>query len=125
VSLHCPLTAETHHYLGAAEFARMKRTAILVNAARGPLVDEAALARALREGLIAGAALDVFEEEPRVHPQLLSERRVVLAPHVGSATVATRRRMAEVCVESVLEVLRGKRPSNCVNPEVYRCRKRR
>jgi glyoxylate reductase len=125
VSLHCPLTPELHHYLGAAELARMKRTAILVNVARGPLVDEAALAQALREGVIAGAALDVFEDEPRVHPGLLAEPRVVLAPHIGSATVATRRKMAELCVASVLGALRGERPTNCVNPEVYRCRKRR
>jgi glyoxylate reductase len=125
VSLHCPLTPATRHYLGADELARMKRTAILVNAARGPLVDEAALARALRDGVIAGAALDVFEEEPRVHPGLLAEPRAVLAPHIGSATVATRRRMAELCVQSVIDVLRGERPEHCVNPEVYRCRKRR
>jgi glyoxylate reductase len=125
VSLHCPLTPATRHYLGAADFARMKRTAILVNAARGPLVDEAALARALQQGVIAGAALDVFEEEPRIHPGLKDEPRAVLAPHIGSATVATRRRMAELCAQSVIDVLRGERPAHCVNPEVYGCPKRR
>jgi glyoxylate reductase len=125
VSLHCPLLPATHHLIDAAALRRMKPGAILVNTARGPLVDEAALAAALREGIIAGAALDVFEDEPRVHPVLLTLPQVVLAPHIGSATVATRRRMAEVCVGSVLAVLEGRRPANCVNPEVYRCRKRR
>jgi glyoxylate reductase len=119
VSLHCPLTAGTRHLIGAAELRRMRPEAFLINTARGPLVDEAALARALHQGWIAGAALDVYEQEPRVHPELVASPKVVLAPHVGSATVATRRRMAELCAESVRAVLAGRRPANVVNPEVY------
>ncbi|HEY3352079.1 MAG TPA: D-glycerate dehydrogenase [Polyangia bacterium] len=120
LTLHCPLTPATHHYLGAAELARMSAGAYLVNTARGPLVDEEALAAALAAGRLAGAALDVFEREPAVHPGLLASPRVVLAPHAGSATVAARRRMAELCVGSVMDVLAGRRPRHVVNPEVYR-----
>jgi glyoxylate reductase len=120
LTLHCPLTPATQHYLDAAALARMARGAILVNTARGPLVDEAALARALADGRLGGAGLDVYEREPAVHPELLTSPRVVLAPHTGSATVTARRRMAELCVGSVLDVLAGRRPAHVVNPEVFR-----
>lgn len=120
VVLTVPLTPETHHLIGERELSLMKEDAILVNIARGPVVDEAALARALREGRIRAAALDVFEREPQVHPDLLHLRNVVLTPHIGSATWATRRRMADMAVESVIDVLAGRRPANLVNPEVWK-----
>lgn len=107
VSLHVPLTEETRHLIGAPELRRMKRTAVLVNTARGPIVDEAALVDALREGRIAAAGLDVFEREPALAPGLRDLPQVVLAPHVGSATVATRVRMAEVAARNVVAALRG------------------
>ncbi len=119
VVLTVPLTPDTHHLIGPRELSLMKGEAILVNIARGPVVDEAALARALREGRIRAAALDVFEREPEVHPELLKLRNVVLTPHIGSATWTTRRAMADLAVESVLCVLAGHRPQNLVNPEVW------
>jgi glyoxylate reductase len=98
----------------------MKRSAILINTARGPIIDEEALAAALADGTIAGAGLDVYEQEPAVHPRLFEQRdRVVLLPHVGSATVSTRRRMARMAVENVLQAVDGTRPPNLVNPDVY------
>lgn len=119
LSVHVPLTPETQHTIGAAELALMKPTAILINAARGLVVDEAALVAVLQEGRIAGAALDVFEEEPKVHPGLLRLKNVVLAPHLASASVETRTRMAVLAAENVLAVLVGRRPPNLVNPEIY------
>jgi len=115
VSVHCPLTAATRHLIGAPQLALMKRSAILVNTARGPIVDEAALVAALETGTIAGAGLDVFEDEPRVHPGLLGRDEVVLVPHIGSATRATRARMAELALTDAARVLRGERPRNPVN----------
>jgi glyoxylate reductase len=97
----------------------MKRSAYLVNIARGPVVEEGALVRALKDGRIAGAALDVFEREPEVHPELLELDNVVLTPHIGSATLDTRRRMASLAVAGVLAALRGERPGNLVNPNVW------
>ena len=110
VSLHCPLTPETRHLIDAAALARMRDDAYLVNTARGPVVDEAALATALRDGVIAGAALDVFEREPEVHPELLGLENAVLVPHLGSATVETRRAMAELAAANALAVLAGDAP---------------
>ncbi len=110
VSLHAPLTPATRHLIDKRAFVRMKRTALLVNTARGALVDEAALAWALEERLIAGAALDVYEEEPRVHPDLVKFDNVLLAPHIGSATRETRTAMAELAVRNVLAVLSGGEP---------------
>ena len=107
VSLHCPLTPQTHHLIGESAFSRMKTTAILINTARGPVVDEAALVTALEKGEIAGAGLDVFEKEPRVHPGLLSSQKAVLLPHIGSATVATRRKMGEMVATDLIRGLRG------------------
>ena len=110
VSLHCPLTPATHHLIGAEELRAMRPTAHLVNTARGPVVDEDALVAALEAGEIAGAGLDVFEDEPRVHPGLLGRDDVVLLPHVGSATVETRTAMADLAADNVLAVLAGEEP---------------
>lgn len=118
VSLHVPLLPETKHLIGAAELDQMKPTAILVNTARGPVVDEAALASALAARKIAGAGLDVFEREPQVHPELLRVTNVVLAPHIASASVDTRRRMSMVAVENAVAALEGRRPANLLNPEL-------
>ena len=114
VSLHAPLTKETRHMLAAAELRRMKPSAVLINTARGAVVDEAALVEALRDGTIAGAGLDVFEEEPAVHPGLAPLPNVVLAPHLGSATLETRTEMALLCSRAVLDVLAGRQPPNAI-----------
>jgi glyoxylate reductase len=119
VSLHVPLSAATTHLMGERELRQMRPSAYLINAARGPVVDEAALVHALQQGWIAGAALDVFEREPAVPPALLTMDNVVLLPHLGSASVPTRTRMSVMAAENVLAVLRGERPPNVVNPEVY------
>lgn len=118
VSLHCPLSETTHHLIDAAALARMKPTAYLVNTARGPVVDEIALAEALEAETIAGAGLDVYEHEPAVEPALLPQTRAVLLPHVGSATRSTREAMARLAVEAVDDLLAGRRPKHPVNPEV-------
>ena len=115
VSLHCPLTAATRHLIAPPQLARMKRSAILVNTARGAIVDEGALVAALQAGTIAGAGLDVFEDEPRVHPGLVGRDDVVLVPHIGSATFATRARMAELALTDAARILRGHRPLHPVN----------
>jgi glyoxylate reductase len=115
VSIHCPLTPETRHLIGARELARMKRGALLVNTARGPIVDEAALVTALESGHLGGAALDVFEEEPKVHPGLVGRDDVVLLPHLGSATVETRQAMARIALSQIALLLRGERPTTAVN----------
>jgi glyoxylate reductase len=115
VSLNCPYSEATHHLIDAAALAAMKSTALLVNTARGPIVDEAALVEALTDGVIAGAALDVFENEPTVHPGLLGLDNVVLVPHLGSATVETRAAMATTAASNVLEVVAGRAPHNPVS----------
>jgi glyoxylate reductase len=115
VSLHCPLTPETLHLIDARALERMRDDAYLVNTARGPVVDEAALAQALADGVIAGAALDVFEREPEVHPALLELENVVLVPHLGSATVETRTAMAELAAENAIAVLAGNPPPTPVH----------
>ncbi|MGQ9917042.1 MAG: 2-hydroxyacid dehydrogenase [Bryobacteraceae bacterium] len=120
VSLHVPLTPATRHLIGAAELALMKPTAVLINTARGPVVDEAALADALEKRTIWAAGLDVFEQEPTVHPKLLGLPNVVLAPHIASASFATRRRMSLMAAENAIAALSGRRPPNLVNPDVWR-----
>ena len=110
VSLHCPLTPQTRHLINQAALARMKRSAYLINTSRGPVVDEAALAWALKNRIISGAALDVYEEEPAVHPDLLTLENVVLSPHLGSATTETRTAMADLAVRNVIAVLTGQSP---------------
>ena len=110
ISLHCPLTPETHHLIGREELGAMKPSAVLINAARGPIVDEGALAEALAAGEIAAGGLDVYEHEPRVEPRLLELDNVVLTPHLGSATVETRTAMAELAARNAISVLRGQGP---------------
>lgn len=120
VSLHCPLTPQTRHLIDRRALAQMKPGAILINTARGPVVDEAALVEALRTGHLGGAGLDVFEEEPAVHPGLLELENVVLTPHTGSATRGTRLRMAEMVCEEVERVLAGEAPLRPVNRPITR-----
>ena len=110
VSLHCPMTPETRHLIDKKALARMKRTAFLINTARGPVVDEEALAWALKERLIAGAALDVYEKEPEIHPELLALENVLLIPHLASATTETRTAMADLAVSNAIAVLNGHAP---------------
>lgn len=118
VSLHVPLSEETRHLIGAAELSRMKPTAYLINTARGPVVDEKALLAALQKGVIAGAGLDVYENEPALTPGVAEQANVVLLPHVGSATLETRTGMAAMAARNLIAGLGGQRPPNLVNPEI-------
>lgn len=119
VSLHVPLSAETRHLIGRRELDLMKPTAYLINTSRGPVVDEAALVEALKARRIEGAGLDVYESEPMLTPGLAALDNAVLLPHVGSATVETRAKMARMAAENLLSALRGERPAHVVNPEVW------
>jgi glyoxylate reductase len=115
ISLHVPLTESTRHLIGARELNRMKPTAILINTARGPVVDEEALVSALKAGTIAGAGLDVYEQEPLVHPGLVELPNVVLLPHLGSATLETRIQMGKICLANIEAVLNGRPAPNRIN----------
>jgi glyoxylate reductase len=115
VTIHTPLTEETQHLIGRAELEKMKSEAVLVNTSRGPVVDEDALADALAEGRIFAAGLDVYEEEPKVHPKLLELENAVLAPHIGSGSIETRNKMAALAAENLAAVLRGEQPKTPVN----------
>jgi len=119
VSIHAPYMPETHHLIGAPQLALMRSTAYLINTARGPLVDESALVEALRTGRIAGAGLDVYENEPALAPGLAELDNVALAPHAASASLETRTKMGMLAVENLMAVLEGKRAPFTVNPEVY------
>lgn len=116
VSVHTPLTPSTRHMIGASELALMKPLSVLVNTSRGPVVDEAALAEALADRRLFAAGLDVYEDEPKVHPKLLELENVVLAPHIGSASIETRERMATLAAQNLAAVLKGQEPPNRVNP---------
>jgi lactate dehydrogenase-like 2-hydroxyacid dehydrogenase len=120
LSIHVPLKPDTHHLIGPAELALMKRTAFLINTSRGKVVEETALVEALQSKRIAGAGLDVFEFEPQIHPALLAMSNVVVSPHMGTATGETRLAMAMLAAENLLAALAGHRPPNLVNPEVWR-----
>ncbi|MBI2903081.1 MAG: D-glycerate dehydrogenase [Candidatus Methylomirabilis oxyfera] len=120
VTLHVPLTPDTTHYISTAELTLMKPTAVLVNTSRGPVVDEKALVRALREGRIASAGLDVYEREPRPASGLTRLKNVVLAPHIGSASMETRLRMSNMAAENCVAGLTGRRPPNLLNPQVLK-----
>ncbi len=119
VSVHVPLTGATRHLIDAAALSRLKPTAYQINTSRGPVVEETALVEALRGGRIAGAGLDVYENEPNLAPGLADLGNTVLLPHVGSATLETRTKMAELAEANLMAGLSGKRPPNCVNPEVF------
>ncbi|HHT9130479.1 MAG TPA: 2-hydroxyacid dehydrogenase [Candidatus Brocadiaceae bacterium] len=119
ISIHTPLTEKTRHLIGVKELSMMKRTAYLINTARGTVIDEAALVIALRNKQIAGAGLDVYEEEPKLKQGLAELDNVVLAPHLGSATVGTRTKMSITAAENIIAVLSKQKPPNCVNPEVF------
>ena len=119
VSIHLVLSDRSRGLVGAADLALMKPTAILVNTSRGPIVDEKALVRALKERRIAGAGLDVYENEPLVEPELIAMKNVVLTPHLGSAVTELRESMANVVADNILAVLEGRQPPNCWNPEIY------
>ena len=118
VSVHVAYDRQTHHLLGEKEFALMKSSACVINTSRGAVLDEGALVRALQGGQLAGAGLDVYEEEPRLEPALYALENVVLSPHLGSATIGTRTRMGMMAVDDLLAACAGKRPVHCVNPEV-------
>jgi glyoxylate reductase len=118
VSLHPPLNAETHHMISDKQFALMKPTAFIINTARGAIIDEAALVRALKKKKIAGAGLDVFENEPKVPAALLKMKNVVLTPHLGSAVMELRDVMANIVVDNIQALIDGRMPPNCVNPQV-------
>jgi glyoxylate reductase len=119
VSLHTNLTPETRHLINAERLAEMKPTAVIVNTSRGPVIDEEALAHAIRDGQIFAAGLDVFEKEPEVHPELLDLENAVVIPHLGSATVDTRRAMGMLVVDNIFAAMDGKRPPTLLNPEVW------
>jgi glyoxylate reductase len=117
VSVHTPYMPSTHHLIGERELKLMQPTAILINTARGPIVDEKALVRALQSGTIAGAGLDAFENEPAVEPELLTMEQVVLLPHIASASLKTRTLMATMASDNIVAHFHGQKPPNIVNPE--------
>ncbi|WP_207259956.1 D-glycerate dehydrogenase [Desulfovibrio sp. Huiquan2017] len=119
ISLHTPLTPGTRHLFGAEAFARMKRTAYLINTARGPVIDEQALLQALKTGEIAGAGLDVYENEPALTPGLAELDNVILLPHIGSGTESARADMSVLAARNLLAMLEGEKPETCLNPEIY------
>jgi len=120
VTIHAPLNEGTHHLLSTAEFKLMKKTAYLINVARGPIIDEQALVGALKNGDIAGCALDVYEREPDLTPELLRMPNAILVPHIGSASIEARTSMAMIVTENIIAVLvNGQRPPNAVNPQIY------
>ena len=120
VVLQVPYSPETHHLIGAAQLKKMKRSAILINSTRGGVVDDAALVAALKDGTIRAAGLDVYENEPKLHPEFLKLDNVVLAPHIGSSTEATRKAMAMLAARNLVAALRGETPPNLVNPDVQK-----
>jgi glyoxylate reductase len=120
LTLHVPLTPETRHFIGEKELKLMKKTAILINASRGPVVDEKALLKALQEKQIWAAGLDVFENEPEIVPGLLELDNVVVVPHIASATTETRINMGRIAINNIVKVLNGQPPDTCVNPEVLK-----
>jgi glyoxylate reductase len=119
ISIHVPLTKTTHHLIGEKELRMMKKTAILINTARGPIIDEKALMKALKEHWIFGAGLDVYEHEPKIPEELKKLDNVILQPHTGSATIETRTKMAVMAAENLIAGLKGAIPPNCINKEVF------
>ncbi|HSX49155.1 MAG TPA: D-glycerate dehydrogenase, partial [Candidatus Saccharimonadales bacterium] len=119
ISLHVPLTEETRHMINEKTLPKMKKGAFLINTARGPVVDEFALVDALKSGQLAGAALDVFDNEPNINPELIGMENVIFTPHIASATVPAREKMAQLAVAAILDLVKNKKPENLVNPEVW------
>ncbi|MCP5096208.1 MAG: D-glycerate dehydrogenase [Chloroflexi bacterium] len=120
ISINTPLTKQTHHLFTLHEFKQMKSTACIINTARGPVVKESDLAHALKTGIIRGAAIDVFEKEPEIHPALVPlKEQLIVAPHVGSATIETRQKMAFMAVNNAIQAVQGNRPPNILNPDVW------
>jgi glyoxylate reductase len=119
VTIHVPLTKDTYHLIGEEQLSIMKKGAYIINTARGPVIEEEALARALESGHLAGAGLDVYEKEPYIHPKLLQLENTVLTPHIGTSTRETRTEMARLASKNLIDALEGRRPVNIVNPEVY------
>ena len=124
ISFHVPLIPETRHLLNDKTLAMIKPTCVVINTSRGPVVDEKALARALKQGKIAGAALDVYEREPEIESELLGLDNVVLAPHIASASHETRLKMCMMAADNLLAVLKGERPPNLVNADVWDARRK-
>jgi len=120
ISLHVPLVPETHHLIDAVALRKMKKSVVLINTSRGPVIDEAALVDALRTGVIAGAGLDVYEHEPKIADGLAALPNAVLLPHIGSASIATRNKMAEIAAENVIAFFQGKTPPTALNPDVLK-----
>lgn len=120
LTLHLPLLADTKHYIGEKELKLMKKTAVLINASRGPIVDEVALAKALQEKEIWGAGLDVFENEPEIAPGMVEMDNIIIVPHIASATMETRLKMGDIAVGNIIKVLNGQQPDTCVNPAVLK-----
>ena len=119
ISIHVPLTPQTHHLMGAREFSLMKPTAYIINTSRGEVIDEQALVEALKKGQIAGAALDVYEHEPEIHPALLEMPNVLLLPHIGSASLETRTKMGMIAARNLEAFFKGEIPPNCLNPRIF------
>jgi len=117
ISVHVPLLKSTHHLFNDDTFKKMKKSAYLINTSRGPVIEEAALVRALKSGEIAGAGIDVYEDEPAIHPELITLDNAVLTPHIASATIETRNKMATMAAQNLVDGLRGKTPQNLLNPE--------
>lgn len=124
ISLNLPLTSETRHLINASSLAKFKKGSYLINTARGPIVEESALVESLKSGHLAGAALDVFENEPNVNPELLGMPNVITTPHIASATREARDEMSKIVVEGILDVLSNVKPKNIVNPEIWPARRR-
>ncbi len=124
ISLHVPLTESTRHMINATSISKMKKGAYLINTARGPVVEESALVSALRSGQLAGAALDVFDNEPNLNPELIGLSNVVLTPHIASATYEARDKMGELAVGAILDLIINKKPVNLANPDVWEKRRK-
>ena len=124
VSLHVPLTDETRHMINRDSLGKMKKGVIVVNTARGPVIDEGDLVDALRAGIVGGAGLDVFDNEPNINPELISMENVILTPHIASATWEARNKMGAQAVDAILDTFSGKKPENIVNPEIWEKRRR-
>ncbi len=120
VSLHVPLLASTTHYISEKEFSMMKKTSVIVNTSRGPVIDEKALVKALKQGEIWGAGLDVYEHEPDIEPELIDMNNVVILPHIASATMETRTNMGLIAAVNIIKVLKGEKPDTCVNTDVLK-----